>query len=505
MPAAPHILRALPASWRSFAQAHRAAWADLAENRMSTTKTGALEVRIGRMETYAGIDHGGYATVEARWPGEEWILVAEFKRHSENYNWTGEPEWRVQSYEVVWYMTREMEDAGIDLSHVYLEDPNPKMFEVRTAPTRFGKHKVIEPARTALAKAKRYIREMLAQVEPPAPEPSEPEKPSLPPQLPQRWQEGDAVPAQGDLLSPRAKEALRVLVERGSLPQDSTEAYHLGLRHDRKKWIEVQGLVDAERTERARARARKRYRGDPSRVRPQLVRAVYAEVKGEDTVLPGPAALYALSLPDKKEAKAIKAEREKALAREAAEAEQAKVRALPAGLRPDAIRETFEPHREEAREEYRRFMRSLVQRLRKQHGPLHSDLRRVQGDARTAVMQARRVLRPGTRDDEYEIDPALLDEEADRFASAVLDAMQEKIIEKVGGLLYPALTLRGGGEFLIRGELPDGTPVRVEQQRILKVSPNGKWFHQWPARIYVAGTFTPAADYAKILAERGAR
>ena len=58
---------------------------------------------------------------------------------------------------------------------------------------------------------------------------------------------------------------------------------------------------------------------------------------------------------------------------------------------------------------------------------------------------------------------------------------------------------RSGGHMVVTGKRVDRA-IRLEQQRILKSSPKGKLFHQFPARIYVDGKFTPEAAYVRLFA-----
>ncbi len=70
---------------------------------------------------------------------------------------------------------------------------------------------------------------------------------------------------------------------------------------------------------------------------------------------------------------------------------------------------------------------------------------------------------------------------------------------KLGELEDATLLGASGGDVSVNG-LRAGRQVSMQQQRILKASPKGKLFHQFPARIYVDGKFTPEADYIRMFA-----
>jgi hypothetical protein len=69
-----------------------------------------------------------------------------------------------------------------------------------------------------------------------------------------------------------------------------------------------------------------------------------------------------------------------------------------------------------------------------------------------------------------------------------------KTNEKLGAIDNPTLVRDQGGNVIIEGERA-GKKVRMVQQRILKSSPLGRLFNQFPARIYVDGQFVTEAAY----------
>lgn len=85
---------------------------------------------------------------------------------------------------------------------------------------------------------------------------------------------------------------------------------------------------------------------------------------------------------------------------------------------------------------------------------------------------------------------------AEQSADAQIAAFAAKLEKKLGTLGDFTATFTRGADFIITGTR-NGHRVVVEQQTVFKVSSNGTPFNQFPARIYVDGKFTPAADYAR--------
>lgn len=90
-----------------------------------------------------------------------------------------------------------------------------------------------------------------------------------------------------------------------------------------------------------------------------------------------------------------------------------------------------------------------------------------------------------------------LEKKAAEYADAVVDSHAAKLRKKLGDLTDVQVDRVTGAEFVIRGMLGDRR-VRVEQTQIGKVSNRGTFFHQWPARIYVDGKFTPEVAFKKL-------
>lgn len=89
------------------------------------------------------------------------------------------------------------------------------------------------------------------------------------------------------------------------------------------------------------------------------------------------------------------------------------------------------------------------------------------------------------------------------YADQQVAAFTHKLHRKLGDLRDVRIDdiNVGGFTFLIYGTAPGGQTVRVEQNRILNVSPRGTLYHQWPSRIYVDGQFTPESRYKRLVAE----
>lgn len=88
---------------------------------------------------------------------------------------------------------------------------------------------------------------------------------------------------------------------------------------------------------------------------------------------------------------------------------------------------------------------------------------------------------------------------AEQNADAQIAAFAAKLQKKLGALGDFQATFTRGADFTVTGTR-NGHRVVVEQQTVFKVSSNGTPFNQFPARIYVDGKFTPAAEYEAAVA-----
>ena len=106
----------------------------------------------------------------------------------------------------------------------------------------------------------------------------------------------------------------------------------------------------------------------------------------------------------------------------------------------------------------------------------------------------------GVQEDAY----LVLEEEkllrvAKKYGDEVSLTWYAKTNEKLGGVADVAVSDHKGGELSVTGDL-GGKRIDLSQQRIIKSSPRGNLFHQFPARIYVDGKFTTEAAFKKMVA-----
>lgn len=98
----------------------------------------------------------------------------------------------------------------------------------------------------------------------------------------------------------------------------------------------------------------------------------------------------------------------------------------------------------------------------------------------------------------YTLDAAKLAAEAEKYGVAVAMQWFRKTNGKLGELADAALHEDRGGDVRVTGTKPDGAKVDMVQQRVIKWAPVARRaYHQFPARIYLNGQFTPFGDYAK--------
>lgn len=92
-----------------------------------------------------------------------------------------------------------------------------------------------------------------------------------------------------------------------------------------------------------------------------------------------------------------------------------------------------------------------------------------------------------------------LEKQSGIYAEQTVAAFVAKLTAKLGALTDVEVKRADGATFMITGKLGDRL-VTVKQQQVLKFSTHGTPFHQWPARIYVDGKFTPEAAFKKLAA-----
>jgi len=117
----------------------------------------------------------------------------------------------------------------------------------------------------------------------------------------------------------------------------------------------------------------------------------------------------------------------------------------------------------------------------------------------------RNVLRPYKKSEpgNYKVDaPYTLNEErlakdAKEYAELQVARFVAKLTKKLQDLDTVEEPVIRGRIFTLNGTM-GGRKVHVDQDQILKVSPKGNLFNQWPARIYVDGKFISEAQFKKL-------
>ena len=103
------------------------------------------------------------------------------------------------------------------------------------------------------------------------------------------------------------------------------------------------------------------------------------------------------------------------------------------------------------------------------------------------------------RSSTYSLDETKLKKNAERYGEQVSLEWYGKLREKLGELENVTVSPPNrGGDVVVTGE-HEGDKVRIDQQRIFKVSQLGTPFHQFPARIYVNDKFMSEAAYKKLV------
>jgi hypothetical protein len=88
----------------------------------------------------------------------------------------------------------------------------------------------------------------------------------------------------------------------------------------------------------------------------------------------------------------------------------------------------------------------------------------------------------------------------EEYAKSVVVEFISKLVKKLASVTeVEVLWAKGSGQFTITGKMGERN-VTVHQDRVFKISSKGTPFHQWPARIYVDGKFTPETEFKKLAA-----
>lgn len=98
-----------------------------------------------------------------------------------------------------------------------------------------------------------------------------------------------------------------------------------------------------------------------------------------------------------------------------------------------------------------------------------------------------------------ELDGERLAKKAKEFGEDTVLGFVAKLISKLGDIEMTNLHFMGGGDFTIHGTA-NGHAIRVDQQTVYKLDSRDKPYCQFPARIYVDGKFTPAAQFKDAIA-----
>lgn len=97
----------------------------------------------------------------------------------------------------------------------------------------------------------------------------------------------------------------------------------------------------------------------------------------------------------------------------------------------------------------------------------------------------------------YTLNTDKVTKEATECALATIETWHTKIQAKMGQLESATVHQLDGLSFHITGTKA-GHRVSIKQTMMINVSPKGKPFNQFPARIYVDGKFTPEAQFKKL-------
>lgn len=96
---------------------------------------------------------------------------------------------------------------------------------------------------------------------------------------------------------------------------------------------------------------------------------------------------------------------------------------------------------------------------------------------------------------------SLSEERLNKFVALVAESMTNDVLAKVnlkvGSLDNANVVHVGNANFVINGQKNENAVV-IEQNQIINVSVKGKFFNQYPSRIYLNGKFISAAKFAKL-------
>lgn len=160
----------------------------------------------------------------------------------------------------------------------------------------------------------------------------------------------------------------------------------------------------------------------------------------------------------------------------------------------DDLKQALEPTRVGVRDGLEQNTRSLIGGLREKYGPL-SESGWYRGastnweDARTAKdLQMAGVIKGD------EVDEVALRRHCDEMATDYVMKWSWKLLKKIGGMTDPKVLSLSSWEFEITGK-KDGKHVLIKQSVTFNRSRLGRLFYQFPARIYLDGTFISEKDF----------
>ena len=169
---------------------------------------------------------------------------------------------------------------------------------------------------------------------------------------------------------------------------------------------------------------------------------------------------------------------------------------------PDAIKDAMLSYAPAITKDYEDFVRRQFKAITDDLGV---ELKGVYSSSRWArPFQAIRdsthqEVAPSGRTSTYSLDNTKLKHNAERYGEQVSLEWYGKLREKLGELANVTVSPPNrGGDVVVAGE-HKGDKVRIDQQRIFKVSQLGTPFHQFPARIYVNDKFMSEAAYKKLV------
>lgn len=174
----------------------------------------------------------------------------------------------------------------------------------------------------------------------------------------------------------------------------------------------------------------------------------------------------------------------------------------------EALRAAFEARAPELAEDMVQHLTALWGRLAASHPdgvPRHIEYGKPDYNLVHRTFNGLTAIVPGTEDrldwraGKLTLDLARVEAFAKKYGEhAALDWFH-KTGAKLGELAEAEVVYGSDAYLIVRGKR-DGKTVQITQQRILKASPKGLMFHQFPSWLYVNGKFTPEAAYARLFA-----